>query len=785
MPIEIIDSFPQNRVKECFVPCPLIDLTLRCNGEQYPEVLTPMKRRVPCRMDAPTTAPPAPSLLGAGTFPANKYFCYVYVYAAENAFPLVQNAVAGGTSLGPRSNASPSVTVNTNLSTNIRQLSVPTTPSTSWWISHVWFYRTEYFDTQQEAEDNARGGVVFYIGKAVNDPNVGTVLFQDNNLPLQQQVESDNFPAPQFKRAVYSNNYFWGFCNDPLTVEIDVDLSGVLTIVNYPTDRWYDGRDGQIARLAGLDSGGFDNHGTFYFKSTGNDTGQLYSDIALTIPSTLLISGRTKITLTGPSTRLYRSKVNNPFAWGETNLIGDVQVPAPYFFDLGGGRGRAISVIPNLGYLKLDVEAPNKTLILNLKNAGTPNFETSLRPIAENYCTSIHESHFSATLDQGTNVMWGVDTKSRMLVESDGSAQRPISSKIYRTLRGMVIDGSSEQMYHGAYSQKLELNCFMFRDQINGEFASYPYNNKLVFQHGPTGYWGAMDCYDINCAIEMVDNGIIRLMAGNSEGWIGELFSEDQYSMWFTPYMSEAAVFNFGFGKEFYYSAGGGSDNVMLSDIPGGFPSFGAIGTGIVPNYIVGNWVTVVRRPPTSSTATQTFICHISGTTNDGTPNNNALVVDKVLQRLQNRLEDVELLPAFNNINYPGAWTSEWYIGLIESTFGRSFTAGFPQNQKKIEEFWSSWIMPTPFTINIPTIEYQFGYTDNFGGQLERFLVEKTLGDATALVENLGNTLKPKVYAHIEGIPIDLGKVFGIIIRDRNYVASRLLNYDIQLTPTD
>lgn len=785
---EVIDDNSQNRVKDCFAPCPKIDLVLRCNGEQPVEVITALNQRIPgAGIEANVSIPPNPTTTGApGVFPADKIWAYKFVYAAETWFPLVENERTGGGSLAPRGNPNIHGLYNEAISnagnTHARKLLLPCSQEP--WVSHIWVYRTDLFDFPSQTGlygASANGNLLFWIGKVANNPNLVEVPFTDTGptlMPLKEQIEADNFKAPQFKRAVYANNYFWGFCNDDFVANVAITITGLVTLTS-PNDQWYiEGRDGQIATLDGITSNGFDKNGTFYFKATGDKTGQLYLDLTLTQVASLPANGNTRIRLRGRTSRLYRSKINNPLSWGDTDLIGTAQVPAPWFFDLGGGTGRAIAEIPNLGMLKLDLEAPNQTFIMNLKNAGTPNFQASLRSLAQNYCVSIPETQFSATLDKGQNVLWAADTKSVNLVECDGGSQRPISSKAFRSLRGMIIDGISEKMYHANYSQRMELNCFFFRNQPTGsEGTLFPFNNKMVFQHAPTGYWGTMDTYDLTCSCEMVDNGIIRLMVGNTQGFIGEMFAQDQFSMWFAPFQSGNG-FNSGFGPEFFYVAGGGTPNVLISS----GPTFRNNVGNLVPG-VVGNWLTVIRTN-TDTNESRIYICRITGTTEDGMPHN-GVTVEKTLQVLQNGTLDIVDLPEFNITNYPGNWTGQWFIGLIESVAGRTFTGGQPQNNKEIQEFWSTWMYPTPFTINPPSVEFQFGYVDNYGGQQQFNLTEKSLGTANPEVANLINSLKPRIFGRTEKVPIDMAKVFGIIVRDRNYIASRILNYDVQLTLAD
>ncbi len=804
MPFDVIDSSLQDWVKNSYAACPEIDLTVRADGERRVSVIDSTRHVIPAGISA-ATATPTVANGAAGTFPNDKFWAYVYVYAADKNFPLVQNERTGGGNLGPRGNPSPPSATQSGASSTNQRVVTLTNNTTEWWVTAIWIYRTKYFNSAAEAANAAAASSLFWIGTVPNNPSIPTVTFTDNNLALRDQVENDNFPAPQFKRIVYSNQFFWGFCNDPLEREVIVDATGFVTLNDPVNERWFDGRNGQFARLQGIEAGGYDNNGTFFWKWISLSEAQLYNDIQLTSIPTLGFTGTTMLKIFGPSTRLFRSKINNPLSWGTTDVIGVVQVPQPYFFDVGGGRGKAITILPNLNMLKLDVENPNNTFTLNLKLAGTVNFEPSKRTMAQNYCSSIHESQFSATLDKGQNVIWGLDTKASAIVECDGGNQNNTSTMVFKSIRRMILDGSSEQMFHGAYGQRLELNCQFIRTIPDFEGGSpgvfdylFPFNDKLIFQHGPTGLWGTCDVYDMLSSCEMIDRGIARLVVGTSTGYIGELFEPNTWWHWFKPgVLSTAVIKNPGFGQERKFATGTFSETLTSHSASPTFWEFG----GTTPiQGIIGNWVTIRRyRTTNPKIAVQTFICRVDAIDTDFT-GGDRLHFDKVLQRLQTGYVGIlpTVMPRFSDVNYADAdWVSDWYIGLIETVAGRSFTGKQPQNNKKLEEIWTSWMIPSllattpafpPQDVEAPTFEVILGYPEPFNGFYEFRLDRKSPGDKPAPVDPFDpmiTKIQPYIYAKQSAIPIDLGKVFSVVFRDRVYGPTRLLNYDLMLDLTD
>lgn len=741
MPGIITISNSQNRWKDVYASAAKLDLTLRCNGEEKVKIMTSLGVWYNAELLAPTSAPTVSTLGTPGNFDANKHWEYRYVYVAKKLFLLVENAITGGASPAPRSNPSPSDQADSTVNTNEKRVSIPTSSAAE--VSHIWIYRTDQYDDAAQAADFSAGGLMFWIGEVVNDPNVPAVLFDDDgSLVGQEQIENDNFSCPQFQMAVYADPFFYGFGNNQLITEVVVTSSGLITVTTSGF-RWYDGRNGQITTLMGIDSGGFDGRGTFFFKWVSFTTAQLYNDIALTVPSIVSVTGHTYVTIRGPGTTLYRSKPRNPFSWGTTDLINDLQIPQLYAFSVGGGRGTCISVVPNVHLLKLDTEAPNKVYTLNLKNAGTPNFEGSLRSFADTYCVSNFHSQFSATLDRGQLVTWGLDTKNKAIVECDGAGQIPISSNVFKTLRDMSTDAHDRHYFHGGYHPRLELNCIFIRTR-----GSQTSINKILYQHGPTKQWGIVNCFDLLCSAQILDprTNELKLFVGTETGFVGELFAEDKVLNW---YERDPLANDQGRGD---FTTNATPRQMVGATIP--WNKFG----------FVGNWVTL----------TDTIDGPILGFARIANASSGIANADIVLNA---NFEDVTItgFPLLDNTAY-------FFVGLIESEFGKSFNGQLPFTYKKIEEFWSTWrnllaLDEEGQIIQIipPKMEVREFYGELYAGETVTHLTMEMKGTST--------NYRAKVFGLETGFPIDIRDAVTIIVRDRNYGFGQLMNYEIKVTP--
>lgn len=749
MAFRIINSNPQSRVKDCYAPSPTINLTLRSNGEEKVQVMDCLGNLVQAGFDAITLAPSQARNTIASSFNPASFWFYLYVYVAKTAYPLVENAVTGGGSPAPRSSPSPPSNI---ILSSINQVVVTIPTSQRSDISHIWIYRTGFFDTNAEALTNAEGGVAFWIGEIANNPNNPTVTFIDDNTNVgQEQVEEDNFPAPQFQNGIFVDPFFWGFGNNELVIEVTIAADGFITINDQVNNKWFDGRDAQIINFDGITNGGSDGQGNYYFKAIDNFTAQVYDDITLLAPGSFSRTGITRAHIKGQCTTLYRSKPYNPFSWGQTDLIGDVQVPSLYNFTLGGGIGTAIGVIPNLNLLKLDTESPGKCFTLNLKNAGTSNFEPSLRVISDLSVSSQHVQ-FSAINSKGYNVIWGLDTKAFSIVECDGGNQTTISSNVYKILRTIALEDSDRAHFTGIYCPRLEINCIFIR--TNGAVNSI---NRLIYYHWPTDQWGTIDVFDIMAVAQVLDptTNELKIIVGASSGYIGELFSRfDGFSSganWLANWI--AAV----------QDGTADADNTKVNAI-----DFALDQTGLV-----NNWAVVIYDAglPTA----QRYFAKVA--------NYNAGAFQIQFSNFLNP----DYTTATNPVGFVGKVTVA--IGIIEIEVGRFFTLQTPFDQKKLLEVWSTWLnlnTNADLGLHLPTvqfgIEYAFDYWVDKDEDIQGHTYEQNLLPQQSGVPDTPATT---IMALKSSIPLDFARSVGVVFRDRSVFPSQLMNYELRMENPD
>lgn len=779
MPGTVTIEFPQRRVKDCYAPAPKIDLTFRCNGEEKGMVMNSLREWSVAGFDEPTTAPTVSTLGSAGTFEDDKYWNYLYVYVAKRAYPFVENAQTGGGSPAPRSNPSPESAANSVTNTNEKRLAIPTSQRAD--ISHIWIYRTVYFDTAQEALDLAEAGNAFWIGEVANNPNALTVNFDDDGAATGlEQIETDNFPCPIFDKCVYADPFFWGIGNSVYDVPVIVTETGAIEIDD-EVSFWFDGRDRQTITFDGITTGGYDGHGSFFFKETASQTAQTYGDIALTAPMNIDFTGTTIAHIRGAATTLYRSKPRNPFSWGFTDLVNEAQVPTLYNFSLGGSATTAIAVVPNLNLLKIDTEGPNRAYVLNLKNAGTPNFESSLRSIADNYCISNHHSQFSATLERGQNVLWGIDSKSFAIIECDGSSQQPISSKVFKTMRTLSVDPTDRYFFHGCYCPRLELNCLFIRTV--GQSVSNL--NKVVYQHGPTGQWATMDVFDVLCSAIVHDKftGQLKMVVGTETGFVGEMFAESKYQNWFLPDDTDLIYLSKGYGLADGYTTGDEFINLTFDEPP---LWYGVDDTPITG--VIGNWMTLLARFDDDSHGI-IYVARIASLSEGG-------------MRVH-----FDIILEFDGINYTEVLTGlteisdlsvlYYYIGLIDFAAGRGFNASLPANFKKIEELHSVWLARKQGNLgglDIATMEFFAGYVPLSGGKHGKLMRKLGLRKGSSALPIYPTVPIPisqvatdetNVWGNTGTLLIDECKVFGIVFKHYNPFEVQLINYQLQISDLD
>lgn len=571
--MQIVIGNNQVRVKDCYAPAPDINLTLRANGEEEVQVMDSLGQFVRAGFDAPTIAPTLTlTAIGAPGFKQPTWICYRYVYAATNRYPLIENAVTAGGDASPRSNPSPSATINVNVAN--RGVIVQVTKAGRVDLNKIWIYRTDFYLTQEEAEQASEEGNLYFVAAIVDDGIAGTTSYLDDNLVVtgNETMETDNFPSEQFALCVYVTPYFYGYSNRAFVAPISIDANGLITLTNAwtPTnltgDKWFDGRDGQLVNMLDITNGGFDGYGTYYFKVIDNTTGQLYLDRELTQEGPSNYAGTTTITIKGPSTNLYRSKPNNPFSWGETVVIGTSNIPRPWVHRVGGGQGTAITVVPVLNLLKVDTEGPNKTYVFNIKAQGDENFIQTKQEISSDYTASNHWSQFPAKTAEGDSLIWFIDNKYNVICQSDGSNNRDVSSPVFNTIRATSTDPADRLFSHGAYDPRTQLSVMWVTAISQYTYAGYlnlTTNNTVLAYHHPTDTWSILNYRGVLCSTDFLDQTTNQQMVliGTEDGRIGRLFAPDRFTNWIvdplkwprrvqTTGLNTATVFNYNLTSE-------------------------------------------------------------------------------------------------------------------------------------------------------------------------------------------------------------------------------------------
>lgn len=709
----------QKRTKDSFASSPVVGLTIRANGEEQVQIIDARGNVYPAGIAAPTVVPSIADN-GTGTLPNNKWAAYLYVYASSK-FSFVEADLAVNGEVFPRSNPSPSVTYQF-VGTGDRKITGTVTKTIAAGVDIIWVFRTAFFATQIEAQTAADAGQAFFVAQVANSGGAGTITFNDNNpVSSADQVQEDNYAAPEFQFSVYYDPYWWGFGNLPFAAPASWNNSnsgstGKITLTG--TDTWFNGRDSQNVTLTGIVTGGIDGNGTFRLLNLTSSTATVTIDG--TTPVALPSTGAGTVTVQGPATTLYRSKPRNPFAWGFTEIIGDANVPQEYAFKVGGGLGTALSVVPNNATLVLDTEYPAKCFTLNLRSAGTTSFESTLRIISDVYSVSAHFSRFAATTQEGNTVLWGIDYKNFAILQCDGNTQVPISGPIPRILRALSTDRTRQLLAHGVYDPRTELNCIWISTSNSLSLINY-----LIFQHAPSGFWGFSDEKDVlsSASIQDTVTGNTKTFIGTQTGILGQALVENTWSNWLPDTGDFTGTIS---------AATGTTITTILN--------FNTTDDGII-----GNWCLV-----TDPTGQQEQWARISARTA------HTLTFDAVRSLIGGSNT------AFNPVPQAG-WI--FYVGLIECRMLKYFDFGQPATDKQLAELWVT-------------------QQNSNAGTLFRYYRERenTYNQFTTLQNMYGKDSdqpSDSWFANLT-IPSALNKMFGIEIINRGYQQWRFVNMTLK-----
>lgn len=537
----IIVSNPQARWKDSYSSIPRVKLTLRANGEEKTQIYSPgASGLVPAGFDAPTAIPTVASG-GVGNLTNNTFVGYRYVYASSQ-YPFVDATAynvnaSGGGELWPRSNPSPASAI-FSITGGAKQLVVTVTRTTQTNIDWIWIYRTPLKTTQAEAETAVAAGELYYSGRVANVTTGGTTTYTDNTVANSNEImEADNFAAPTFWRTWTDGTYYYGWGNPRFIGTVFLDGTSDIALTGSPSE-WFDGRNGQVVTFNGVTSGGFDGKGSFYWKWTGPQGGKLYSDAALTLPIVVPWFGATRINFQPYSSTLWRSKPLNPFSWGVTdievnnsNSTAAFAVRAPRLFaeNLGGGYGTAIATISDDQFLKLDLEEPTRTLVVNLATMITDTIQPSaVKPVDNRYSCSSHFAQFIGDINDSSGLTLALDTKSWTIMVCNGDTLNSISSPVFQTLESMLLDNDRQRNFFGLYVPKQELNCWWVK-----RLAYTSTVDTLIWCHGPTGAWGTAFEPDMSAAARIYDpvEGDIFILGGDELGNIFRAFDDTNYRL--------------------------------------------------------------------------------------------------------------------------------------------------------------------------------------------------------------------------------------------------------------
>lgn len=723
MPIITVLGDVQTRTKDSFAGSSVVGLCLRANGEETVKVIDARGNVFRAGIEAPTV-PPTIADDTSGALPNAKWAAYLYIYVASQ-FPFVESDLSIDGQLWPRGNPSTAVAYQFTGSGD-RQVTVTVTKTTTSGVDKIWIFRTGFFDSTGEAQTAGDAGQAFFVGQVDNDGIAGTEDFADNDpVGSIDQVQLDNYESPQFQFCVYYDPYWWGFGNLTFTATAvwnNTNSGATGLVIISGLDKWYDGRNGENITFEGITTGGFDNLGTFKFLWLSATTATVTKDGST--PVALPTTGTGKIIIQGIATTLYRSKPRNPFSWGWTEIIGNINVPQQYAFKVGGGLGTALAVVPNNPTLKLDCEQPTKCFTLNLRSAGTTAFESTLRTISDVYSVSAHFSQFSAVTADGQTVLWGLDYKNFAIVQSDGITQIPISGPIPKLLRQLTIDRTKQLLAHGVYDPRTELNCLWVTTVASLQLVNY-----LIYQHAPTGFWGFSDEKDILCSAAIQDSatGTTKTFVGTQSGFIGQALVPEVWGNWlpdtgrFTGPISAATT------------------ATLSTDVE-------SEPFNIVDNGMIGNWVLV-----TDATGQQEQFARIS-----------AVDFHQLTFDLIRPLNGTDTT-IFNPTPAAG-WM--FYVGLIECRLLKYFDFQQPQTDKQLMEMWLTQENVDTTTVATGTLIRYYRESEDVYRQFAA-LQNKYGANATESSD---------AWYVNQQIPSNLVKMFGLEIINRGYQQWRFIN---------
>lgn len=513
--------------KNCWAPSSQVNLTLMSNGEEQVKVFTTNYQLFPASIPTPTVAATMADGGISGGLPAGNYV-YLYVYASS-AYPSVEADTTAGGNEWPKGQPSPVSLVYMNTANHKINVTVGTSQRAD--IDKILIYRNLDPDitdlTYVQIVEQA--GQVFYVGFVENNPAVATVTFTDSVTALQEELEVDNFGAPQFWKCVYIDPYWYGIGNPDLAVPVTIDASGNLTAT---TNAFFSGRNGQLVTFDGINVGGFDGFGTFYYLY--NTLTVCYVSVSADLSSQDFPGyvGTTTMRVRGFAGTLYRSKARNPFAWGYTQYqqAGDSQVRVTQqFAQEVGGYGVAIATLPVNRQLKLDMERPARCYAIDVSVPLESNFQQATRLLDSRYIVTAHDSQFPCLVAGSGTALRGWDTSNFAIVQSDSNDQAPISDEVFQTLRTAVTTNNYGRQFHGVFDPNTELSAFWFKQSIDPD--NLITIDSCLLYHGPTGQWSFLRDLDVTASLSVYDPVQLQelTLIGTASGAIAQAFDKSTF----------------------------------------------------------------------------------------------------------------------------------------------------------------------------------------------------------------------------------------------------------------
>lgn len=538
MPVTVATT-TQTYWKDCWAPSSQVNLTLRSNGEEGVQVFTTTYTLVPAGMPTPTVAATIADGGSSGGLVAGNYV-YLYVYASS-AYPSVEADTTAGGNEWPKGQPSPVSLVYSNTASH--KINVTVTTSQRADIDKILIYRNAdptitdltYLQIVEQA------GQVFYVGFVENNPAVGTVTFTDAVTSLQEELEVDNFAAPQFWKCVYIDPYWYGIGNPDLAVPVTIDASGNLTATSVA---FFSGRNGQLVTFDGINVGGFDGVGTFYYLY--NTPTVCFVSVSADLSSQDFPGyvGTTTMRVRGFAGTLYRSKARNPFAWGYTQYqsAGSAQVRVTQqFAQEVGGYGVAMAVLPVNRQLKIDMERPSRCYAIDVSVPLESNFQQATRLLDSRYIVTAHDSQFPCLVGGTGTALRGFDTSNFAIVQSDSNDQAPISDEVFQTLRTAVTANNYGRQFHGVFDPNTELSAFWFKQSIDPD--NLITIDSCLLYHGPTGMWSFLRDLDVTASVSVYDPVQLQelTLIGTASGQICQAFVPGTYSNGYSAHVTVIA----------------------------------------------------------------------------------------------------------------------------------------------------------------------------------------------------------------------------------------------------